>query len=562
MIPEFRIEPQRVPEDRLLRQENHLPLLHGLCGFTRREAFRINTVGVHSRRDPLQPEHNLMPGVRIAAIFPEPLHRHIQHTDRIAVPAGNTVDPVSCRTAGIHKFLHGLFRIGLAFLPRVRANIQQVIRILQRPVFKERLQGCLPLRLLFNVPARFRFLFPGSRLLSSQQDIRQRDLDFPGILHNFRNFVNPGFQSDFVRFVRLDTEYKLTHIPIPVADRTPHRPFRGNFLLRLFSIQRCDANHHRRDRSGADCDPFLLPVLDLHMQLVIDPADPGQIKVFFQAHIQRIGIIQDFGRAVYYGVIRHLHALRCFAIFLQVRKQVKFYLLVSAHIFNPERIEIILRISITVEFRIIHACDFMFCLVIVQVAAVSASRPGAVKAIIRGRKPGDPVPFQILEGVNNPRFVSFFQGGNHFHPDPLLLHAEVHWLQFPGNPREIRFKHFKRVRGQSFHPGARFLSLAFRQGRHQGRGGFPRPDGIRPDNQIPGGGRHKAQHQRRRQGNDRLPVPGFFLYRGLFLLLHKGDDLPVHSFRKAFRRHGTVRLKRFFNIILQHLSSPPFPGSP
>ena len=117
-----------------------------------------------------------MPGVRIAAVFPAPPNRHIQHTDRIAVLPSNTVDPVSCRAAGIHKFLHGLFRIGLAFLPRVRANIQQVIRILQRPVLKERLQGPLPLRIR------------GIRIRG--RDFIQRKFHFPVAFHRADNFLH------------------------------------------------------------------------------------------------------------------------------------------------------------------------------------------------------------------------------------------------------------------------------------------------------------------------------------------------------------------------------------
>ena len=94
---------------------------------------------------------------------------------------------------------------------------------------------------------------------------------------------------------------------------------------------------------------------------------------------------------------------------------------------------------------------------------------------------------------------------------------------------------------------------------------FAGPDLIRPVDQpemaVRGQDSSAHHHYQRCRGHRDQPEPFFLPDRFLFLpFRHQVKHFIINHFRKAFRGIRLMRLQRFFDIILQHIQSPPSPS--
>ena len=183
-------------DDLLRRQQDQLLFRYGFRGFTGSDPLRIQGI----ERVRIQPERDLMEAVRVYAVFRRPPQGHARGAGRVAVCAGNAVDPVSIRLSGRQKLQQGLPGILLLLFPFRSAQLQHPVGISFCPSDAEAPQPVNDLLRISLISwqtggCRFRKSGKGERAREKHAEYRSENPSVFTVFHSVTSFRNQVYND-------------------------------------------------------------------------------------------------------------------------------------------------------------------------------------------------------------------------------------------------------------------------------------------------------------------------------------------------------------------------------
>ena len=176
-------------------------------------------------------------------------------------------------------------------------------------------------------------------------------------------------------------------------------------------------------------------IVELYMDLPVNPASAGQQHVPKNRNIQRLVVIQHGHLSLRNRSLgtdpghkfRREHAFACCAVLFQQLSQIQLHItlnLIAVHCYGDQPVSLIHRFIIN---NMVAEVVFMFFFIRKQERGFpSILGAGHVVVADRPQHGFGIFPFHILCGINYPGFIFLHQAGNHFQADAVFFTAEVH----------------------------------------------------------------------------------------------------------------------------------------
>ena len=188
-------------------------------------------------------------------------------------------------------------------------------------------------------------------------------------------------------------------------------------------------------------------VMELDMQLVVNPADIGEGYVVAQDAVHRVGVIQHLPGCIFIGCVfrNDIHAFGYFSVSFQKVTEVHHFLTEDDHVFNGHVDIAVIGQGGGVQRHFSGERGGVSVLVLGQRKEIVSAFPGiSLAQVVRGAGGViviDEISFRIVHAEGEPALVILYQAGRHGDADAVLLTADVEGLHFIGDFRVVHLEH-------------------------------------------------------------------------------------------------------------------------